>query len=214
MTEAPRFGVPAPAPAPPRIQDWEETGRPTSTFGVSRFLQPDGPVASVLFVCTGNICRSPFAERLLSHQVPGLEVASFGTHAMVGSPMDALMAAELAARGGSASGFVSRQVPMEAPSADLILVMSDRQRRFLLEEHPGLVRRTGLLGAIESLAALVPTGEPLLRSHVAQWARLAHSPVSAEIEDPYRRGPEASARSAERIAAAVAQLAPALRGDS
>lgn len=45
----------------------------------------------VLFVCTGNICRSPLAEGLLRHWlerdlVTGVEVSSAGTYANDGAP--------------------------------------------------------------------------------------------------------------------------------
>ncbi len=42
---------------------------------------------SILFVCTGNVCRSPMAEYLLRHRVndgAGFEVASAGIAAMPG----------------------------------------------------------------------------------------------------------------------------------
>lgn len=49
----------------------------------------------VLVVCTGNICRSPFAEGLLRNMVPGLLVQSAGTHAVRGNsaPLPALRVA-------------------------------------------------------------------------------------------------------------------------
>ena len=51
----------------------------------------------ILTVCTGNICRSPVAERLLqaglNQAVPGgFVVASAGTRAMVGEPMQPISA--------------------------------------------------------------------------------------------------------------------------
>lgn len=199
---APQFGIAPPAPSGP-------TEPRASSFGVSSLLGEDRAVRSVLVVCTGNVCRSPFGERLLQALAPGAAVESMGTHAMVGAPMDSLMAAELQARGGSATGFRSRQLGPEMPSADLILVMSRRQRQYLLEEHPGAMRRVGLLGDAASLAALVPPGETLRRSHVAQWARQA-VPADAEIADPYKRGAAAAATAAAQLEENVRRLAAVL----
>ena len=46
---------------------------------------------SVLVVCTGNVCRSPYIERRLRHELAGtgIEVGSAGTRALVGHDMDA-----------------------------------------------------------------------------------------------------------------------------
>src|SRR5436853_6516369 len=46
-------------------------------------------VKSVLFVCTGNICRSPIAEGLFRRLIGNrkdIEVASAGVHAVRGQP--------------------------------------------------------------------------------------------------------------------------------
>src|SRR5438477_1485960 len=56
---------------------------------ISRTPARDSTVKSVLFVCTGNICRSPMAEgffrRLLGNR-KDIEVASAGVHAVCGQP--------------------------------------------------------------------------------------------------------------------------------
>ncbi|MEO8284563.1 MAG: hypothetical protein ABI568_14370, partial [Pseudarthrobacter sp.] len=69
----------------PRVSETETRGDATSL-----------PIR-ILTVCTGNICRSPVAERLLQaglEQVkPGaFRVRSAGTRAMVGDPVQPLSA--------------------------------------------------------------------------------------------------------------------------
>ena len=61
----------------------------------------------ILIVCTGNICRSPFIERLLQCHLDerrpgserGIRVRSAGTGALTGSAMDERAAAQLVAYG-------------------------------------------------------------------------------------------------------------------
>src|SRR4051812_32932148 len=70
----------------------------TENESVARHRKPE-PVDGefrLLFVCTGNICRSPFAEILTRHLLVGrlggrvagrFEISSAGVQAVVGSPM-------------------------------------------------------------------------------------------------------------------------------
>src|SRR6185312_17262972 len=67
----------------------------------------------VLFVCTANICRSPYLElraRQLLGPDSGVEVASAGTHGFDAEPVSDTMAAEFARWGTDASLFRSRIV--------------------------------------------------------------------------------------------------------
>ncbi|MGP9693490.1 arsenate reductase/protein-tyrosine-phosphatase family protein [Brachybacterium sp. AOP25-B2-12] len=174
----------------------------------------DIPIASVLFVCTGNVCRSPFGAALLEHLVPGLAVSSAGTDAWEGSAMDPLMATQLGAGVQVPADRTARQVTLADLDADLILVMSRRQRGLLLDEHPGAVRRLGLLGSVATLCAPAPGTEawsPLTRGDVARWTRLPVDPAG-EIADPFRRGEQAAHAAAQRITTAVELLAPRLAG--
>ncbi|MFW8085897.1 protein tyrosine phosphatase, partial [Klebsiella pneumoniae] len=43
---------------------------------------------SVLVICTGNICRSPIAERLLQKLMPKKKIASAGVGALIGNSAD------------------------------------------------------------------------------------------------------------------------------
>lgn len=161
---------------------------------------------TIAFVCTGNICRSPFAQLLLADRAPSLSVTSAGIGALEGEPMDPNMADELRARGVDPSGFTARQVTSADLTADLILVMSLRQRDYLLQEWPSVVSRIGLLGAVENL--------PSLRAaDIGRWARGAGLDPSAQIPDPYRKGPEMAARTARRLESHLRTLA-ALAEDS
>jgi protein-tyrosine-phosphatase len=67
----------------------------------------------VLFVCTGNTCRSPMAEGLFRKAVEGredFEVSSAGIAASKGTPCNPETAALLKKRGVKLEGFGSRQV--------------------------------------------------------------------------------------------------------
>ena len=69
----------------------------------------------LLTVCTGNICRSPYAAVLLREGLdwarPGaFEVTSAGTHALVGRPMDEGSAVRLQAKGLADDAFRARLI--------------------------------------------------------------------------------------------------------
>lgn len=166
---------------------------------------PSGPVRTVLFVCTANICRSAFAHRLLQWLLPDLRVRSAGTVALEGHGIDETIARELDRRGIPISSEHARQVTGADLDADLILTMSATHRRVLLEERPDAVDRIGLLSAVDALAKETG-GRVLDRADVARWARGSFS-LAEGIADPYGRGEEANEQAAERIEQAVEILA-------
>ncbi len=93
----------------------------------------------ILFICMGNICRSPTAEgvfrRLLLERAPQLEVHidSAGTHDYhVGKAPDARARAAALRRGIDISHLRARQVVVEDfERFDLILAMDDENLREL-----------------------------------------------------------------------------------
>jgi len=82
----------------------------------------------VLFVCLGNICRSPTAEglaRSMNCEGDGIKTDSAGTAAYhVGNPPDPRAIAEAASRGIDISDLRARQVePADFDQFDLIVAM-------------------------------------------------------------------------------------------
>ncbi|WP_035757395.1 low molecular weight phosphatase family protein [Granulicoccus phenolivorans] len=166
----------------------------------------------LMFVCTGNICRSPYAERRAAQLAPELTVSSAGTDAMVGDPMYPEMAEQVTRRGGDPDGFISRQLdPVLARQPDLILTASARHRRWIIEDWPELARRTFTLDQFTGAAVRVEdaTGPDLIdRVH---RMRPRADPLG-DIPDPYRRGPAAAAQCADLIDRHLTLILPRLVG--
>jgi protein-tyrosine phosphatase len=87
---------------------------------------------SVLMVCEGNICRSPLAAALLARELPHLDVASAGTHALVGEPAHDVIADIAHAHGLTLDAHVATQLDeSRAREVDLILTMTQAQRGWI-----------------------------------------------------------------------------------
>ena len=96
---------------------------------------------SVLFICMGNICRSPTAEGVFRKLVDdaglteAIEVDSAGTHAYHSAePPDGRAQAAAEKRGYSLQGIKARRVlDADFERFDLLLVMDNENRHVLLE---------------------------------------------------------------------------------
>ena len=112
---------------------------------------------AIVLICTGNICRSPTAERLFAAALgPSVAVSSAGTQALVGRPIAPPMARLLAEAGAHSADFAARQVTEgDLRDADLVLTMSLDQRSAVVDIWPGAVRRTFTLRELERLLAVI-----------------------------------------------------------
>lgn len=173
----------------------------------------------ILVVCTGNICRSPVAEALLSNGLADrdLTVRSAGTEAMLGYPpvpeakdfIDAVL-------GGFAFHLGEQLDKQLIERADLVLTMTEEHRTFTVQLVPRAVRRTFTMlefarmvrsldraGPFEDLPALVRACAPLRRQHATPGA-------PSDIPDPIGRPSAAYAHSFSLVAQACSHIVDSL----
>ncbi len=93
---------------------------------------PDGGARSVVFVCWGNICRSPMAERVAERLAAerGLDDVVFTSAATsreeIGAPIDDRAVEVLRRHGYRTDGHAAHQITRsEIEDADLVLAMED-----------------------------------------------------------------------------------------
>jgi len=104
-------------------------------------VSPRDPDFRILFVCMGNICRSPTAEGVFRHiaavEAPELvlEIDSAGTHAYhVGEPPDPRAQRAAERRGFSLADIRARRVAADDYSRYDLIVAMDKLNVTLLEE--------------------------------------------------------------------------------
>ena len=148
-------------------------------------------MTKVLFVCMGNICRSPMAEGLFRHAIKeaGLEnqvhIDSAGTHSYhVGSPPDPRAQQAIRKRGIDISGQRSRQVTeQDLAEYDYILVMDGAN-------HTNLVRRA-------------PAAH---KSKIRRLLSFSKKYPNLDVPDPYYGGNEGFEENLDMIHDAVQNL--------
>lgn len=176
---------------------------------------------TILCVCTGNVCRSPVAERLLAAALgPSVVVSSAGTYALAGESFSPPMDQLVLDGGADAAGFVARQLsPTHLHEADLVLGMAREHRSAAVELVPAAVRRSftlrefaRLLGQIDP--ELLPAGSPAERARaslpLAAAQRRRSEADEDDVADPYRQAESAYARAFGEIEQAVRSIAAVL----
>jgi protein-tyrosine phosphatase len=134
---------------------------------------PVEPELRVLFVCTGNICRSPTAEgvaraRIRQAGLEGrIEVESAGTHGHhVGEAPDPRSQRAALRRGYDLSRQRARALePMDFPRFDLLLAMDRGHFEILQRRSP-----------------------PVYRSRIRLFMSFARHHQAEEVPDPYYGG--------------------------
>jgi protein-tyrosine phosphatase len=100
-------------------------------FDAARRLSEMTRPRSILVVCHGNICRSPYLEAVLRRALPDLTVTSAG-FVGPGRPVPPFSLAVSARRGLDLSEFRSRPLaPAKVREVDLVVVMDARQARYM-----------------------------------------------------------------------------------
>ncbi|MBR7554098.1 low molecular weight protein arginine phosphatase [Allobacillus sp. GCM10007491] len=90
----------------------------------------------VLFVCTGNTCRSPMAEAILKHKRPDLEVQSAGVFAGHGQAANP-KAIEALQEKGIDFNHASQPLTKDLINwADLVLTMTEDHKVMLMSDYP------------------------------------------------------------------------------
>ncbi len=177
----------------------------------------------VLFVCTGNICRSAAAERLLRADLPRdakVVVASAGTRALVGYPTDPRTAAALRQRRVDPGQHAARELTAaEVADADLVLAATRAHRAAAVSLYPRAVHYSYTICEFARLAESLisrPGYAPDNAASLLADVRAARGivrpadPTDDDIADPYGRSDAAAGAVVAAIAGATEVIGAAL----
>lgn len=201
---------------------------------------PNEPAAAertepdILFVCTGNICRSALGEIALAERLSDLavHVHSAGTHALVGHGMPEQAQALATAHGVGAATSAAHRARLlteeHLRDADLVLTMTSEHSTHALELHPSALSRVFPVRTLARLSSSMTDqeltdaadsggGAPRSRLramlHAIASKRASAPPAigDEDVIDPYRRPTAVYELAAEQLIPAVDEIARVVR---
>lgn len=148
-----------------------------------RRLKAAGGARKILFLCYGNICRSPLAAALAEKRLSGITIDSAGFHEQTGRSCPQKILRIGGSLGIDLSFHRSARVTRDQlANADLVIAMDLENFNRLRQEFSGMADRTTLLG-------------------------LFGTPETLNIADPYLADEAATSRICEQVRQGVENLA-------
>ncbi|HEX4605161.1 MAG TPA: ATP-grasp domain-containing protein [Candidatus Angelobacter sp.] len=146
-------------------------------------LAASGGPGKIVFLCYGNICRSPLAAKLAEQRIGGVVIESAGFHATEGRTSPEKMLRIAGAFGTDLSGHRSTRVTRDIlAKASLVVAMDQENLASLQREFPEIKARTTLLG-------------------------LFGTPPTSEIADPYLADEAEANKIAQQVRSGIDGLA-------
>jgi protein-tyrosine-phosphatase len=188
----------------------------------------------ILFVCTGNTCRSPLAEGLFRNMMQtervDVEVRSAGVSAIGGGPISRHSAALLLEAGFQEQLSSSALSQEDVDWSDLILTMTMNHKGIVIQRYPQAIEKSYTLkefveddplvrAAIEERERLAAElqmkhalSEPITADERKRFDQLEDSLPDFDITDPFGGSIEAYRMTAKEIEDSLKKLLSKIQG--